>query len=174
MSKIYVDLSSLSNPKNNKAAEKADGFLGFDYNAFLRNTVIEKKSDGDSDVFLRNKRAWDLATGPAKTLAMQMFMSWMSGSSVQIFSILITGMVLMTPIKAIMSIGSVFEPLEHSRISGEADINLFIQKLIFLMINTVGIIFGLYRLAIMGLLPTTTSDWLNFALPKTYSEYSLH
>ena len=43
-----------------------------------------------------------MALAPGKQLPMQAFMLWMSGNSVQIFSAAITGMLMVTPIKALM------------------------------------------------------------------------
>jgi hypothetical protein len=50
---------------------------------------------------LKEKRAWDVATAPAKSLPMQAFMLYMSGGGVQIFSIGIVFMLLLTPFKNI-------------------------------------------------------------------------
>lgn len=50
---------------------------------------------------LKDKRAWDLAISPAKSLPMQGFMLYMSGGGVQIFSMGIVWVLLTTPFKAI-------------------------------------------------------------------------
>lgn len=50
---------------------------------------------------LKEKRAWDLAVSPAKSLPMQAFMLYMSGGGVQIFSMGIVFMLLLTPFKNI-------------------------------------------------------------------------
>jgi hypothetical protein len=71
------------------------------------------------DVALKIKRAWDVAMGPAKTIPMNAIMIYMSGNGVQIFSVMITVMLFITPIKAIMSLGQskFFIPEgRHSRI----------------------------------------------------------
>ncbi|KAJ1678710.1 hypothetical protein EV182_003507, partial [Spiromyces aspiralis] len=94
---------------------------------------------------------------------MQLFMAWMSGTSVQIFSIIITVMILFSPIKAIMNVSEVFTPLEKS---GKSTIDLTPQKLSYVAINLGAVLFGLYRLSVMGLLPTHSSDWLPFLPPK--------
>ena len=48
---------------------------------------------------LKDKRAWDVAIAPAKSLPMQAFMLYMSGGGVQIFSIGIVFMLLLSPFK---------------------------------------------------------------------------
>lgn len=50
---------------------------------------------------LKVKKAWDVALAPAKSIPMNAFMLWMSGNGVQIFSVMITGMLFMNPIKAL-------------------------------------------------------------------------
>lgn len=57
---------------------------------------------------LKEKRAWDFAIAPAKALPMQAFMLYMSGGGVQIFSMGIVFMLLLTPFKnvAAMNEGS--------------------------------------------------------------------
>ena len=53
---------------------------------------------------LKEKRAWDVAIAPAKALPMQAFMLYMSGGGVQIFSIGIVFMLLLSPFKSIAGI----------------------------------------------------------------------
>ena len=53
---------------------------------------------------LKMKKAWELALAPAKSIFMTLFMLYMSGNSVQIFSIMITAMTLMNPMKAIFQV----------------------------------------------------------------------
>jgi hypothetical protein len=48
---------------------------------------------------LKTSRAWELAVSPAKALPMQAFMLYMSGSGVQVFSMGIVFMLLLTPFK---------------------------------------------------------------------------
>ena len=55
---------------------------------------------------LKEKRAWDLATSPAKQLPMQAFMLYMSGGGVQIFSMGIVFMLLFSPFKNLAPINT--------------------------------------------------------------------
>ncbi|KAG6845208.1 hypothetical protein H0H87_012535 [Tephrocybe sp. NHM501043] len=59
------------------------------------------KSSGSAATYdeLKAKRAWDAAIAPAKALPMQAFMLYMSGGGVQIFSMGIVFMLLLTPFK---------------------------------------------------------------------------
>ena len=55
---------------------------------------------------IKEKKAWDFAISPAKSLPMQAFMLYMSGGGVQIFSISIVFMLLLTPFKNLAGINS--------------------------------------------------------------------
>ena len=53
---------------------------------------------------LKLKKSWDLALSPMKSIPMNLFMLWMSGNSVQIFSILIVGMLLQNAVKGVVGV----------------------------------------------------------------------
>lgn len=55
---------------------------------------------------LKQRRAWDMAISPGKSLPMNAFMLYMSGGGVQIFSIGILAMLLLNPIKAVSTINT--------------------------------------------------------------------
>ena len=55
---------------------------------------------------MKDKRAWDLAISPAKSLPMQAFMLYMSGGGVQIFSMGIVVMLLLSPFKNLAAINT--------------------------------------------------------------------
>ncbi|KAF7799693.1 hypothetical protein EIP86_010935 [Pleurotus ostreatoroseus] len=55
---------------------------------------------------MKDKRAWDLAISPAKSLPMQAFMLYMSGGGVQIFSMGIVFMLLLSPFKNLAAINT--------------------------------------------------------------------
>ncbi|KAJ2817028.1 hypothetical protein FBU31_006366 [Coemansia sp. 'formosensis'] len=172
--KVYADFTSLVG-KSSRGSKSAADPCGFDQAIASGNVssmaLAHGKSDEEGDMALRAKKGWEVAMGPGKTLPMQAFMAWMSGTSVSIFSILITGMILMTPVKTIMSTQQTFAPLERAG-KGAKKLDLTMQKAAFVAINIAGLIFGIYRLSIMGLLPTASSDWLSFIPAKQYTEFS--
>ena len=57
----------------------------------------------DSYEDLKTRRAWDFAISPVKSLPMQAFMLYMSGGGVQIFSMGIVAMLLLSPFKNLSS-----------------------------------------------------------------------
>ncbi|KDO32697.1 hypothetical protein SPRG_02397 [Saprolegnia parasitica CBS 223.65] len=107
----------------------------------------------DNTLELKKKRANEVATAPFKGLFQTGFMMWMSGSSINIFSIMITAMAFVNPVKALFNINGAFAALDD----GKLDLLQF--KLIFIACNFVAIAVALYKCGTMGLLPTTSSDW---------------
>ena len=140
--------------------------------------------------------------GPAKTIPMNAIMIYMSGNGVQIFSVMITAMLFWQPIKAIFTLNQSkseksswtvdstlkyinvnivwFYPLAFERFepTGAAknhpEASLLTAKATFLGLQLVTIALGIYKVNGMGLLPTTTSDWLAFMSPKQVSISTHH
>lgn len=104
----------------------------------------------------------NIAYGPGKNLLSTAFMLWMSGSSIQIFSIMMTGMALLNPIKAIFSVNDTFRAFER-----EDGVDLKLPKLIFLGLQLLSLAVGLYKCSTMGLLPLTSADWIGY-LPNVH------
>ena len=71
----------------------------------LQKSASSKKPAPTKDSFdaIKEKRAWDFSTSPAKQLPMQAFMLYMSGGGVQIFSMGIVFMLLMSPFKNVLA-----------------------------------------------------------------------
>ncbi|CAM9350049.1 unnamed protein product [Chrysoparadoxa australica] len=145
-----------------KEAPKPPGFS-------TSGAVMKGAEGGKSEAEQANlklKRAMELAMGPGKSVVMQGFMMWMSGKSVNIFSILITGTSFATPTKQILNMGKVFGPLEDGKTS------LLLPKLVFLGLNFLGIATALYKCGTLGLLPLTGADWLGYLTVKSAAEHS--
>eukprot|EP01035_Chromulina_nebulosa_P019528 gene19528-25425_t len=119
----------------------------------------------DAMITMKQRQVMSIATSPGKSLFTTAFMLWMSGSSIQIFSIMTTGMALVNPIKALFSIKSVFVTFEK-----EEKIDLLLPKLIFIALQILSIAVALYKCSTMGLLPLTSADWTSLIPDKTYLE----
>lgn len=50
------------------------------------------------------KKSWDLALGPLKQVPMNLFILYMAGSSVSIFPIMMVGMLIIKPVKALFTL----------------------------------------------------------------------
>ena len=84
------------------------GFSVEGTNSDKRGSKTSKKSEPlqeekDKIFRLKIKKAWDLALSPAKSIPMNAFMMYMSGNSIQIFSIMITLMLFWNSVNAISS-----------------------------------------------------------------------
>lgn len=125
------------------------------------HTEISKNSD---TTHLIMKKSWDLALGPLKQVPMNLFIMYMAGNSISIFPIMMVGMLIVRPLKALLATQATFKMVEGSSSAG--------QKLIYIFGNFVNVGLALYKCHSMGLLPTHSSDWLAFVEPQTRLEYS--
>ncbi|XP_037941602.1 ER membrane protein complex subunit 4 [Teleopsis dalmanni] len=109
------------------------------------------------------KKSWDLALAPLKQIPMNLFIMYMSGNSISIFPIMMVGMMLIRPIKAMLSTQVTSKMADGAQGSG--------QKLVYFLGNLANVALALYKCHSMGLLPTHSSDWLAFVEPQTRLEY---
>ena len=117
----------------------------------------------------REQEAYKLAMSPGGGLLSTAFMLWMSGSTLQIFSIMMISMAFINPIRAIGGIESTFSKFE----TGQANVNLRFPKLIFLGFQLLSLGLALYKASTLGLLPLTSADWLSYIPDRVYAEQSL-
>jgi hypothetical protein len=118
---------------------------------------------------------------------MNAFMLWMSGNSVQIFSILITSMLLYNPIKSVLQVNELFDRFEDDEgeevkadfsadtgISGLLGMSnpFLLPKIAFVAVQLLSLGLGVWKMGSMGLLPTSASDWLAFLEPNVSLEHS--
>ena len=120
----------------------------------------------DADAAFKQAKAWELAKSPAAQLPMMLFMMWMSGNGVQIFSIMITFTGIMNPVKAIMASGAAFARF------ADAGVDTRTPRLAFVVLQCGGLLFALNKLDKMGLLPTHASDWQPSAPPPHALEFA--
>ncbi|KAJ7684506.1 DUF1077-domain-containing protein [Mycena polygramma] len=112
---------------------------------------------------IKEKRALDFATAPAKSLPMQAFMLYMSGGGVQIFSIGIVVMLLLTPFKNLAGMNDAFAQFAPTTAKNPKSLTtLLLQKLVYVACNVLTLAVGLWKCRSMGLLPLGTGDWLAF------------
>ena len=125
------------------------------------NAVVGGQS---TDSKLISKRSWNISLAPMKQLPMNLFIMYMSGSSISIFPIMIVGMMIFRPIKAMMAYKATFKMLD-------ADSKAILLKLVWLLGNCLGIVIAVWKCHSMGLLPTSPSDWLAFKEHRQRVEY---
>lgn len=128
----------------------------------------DKNKQALAIVAKKKAKAMSIATSPGKQMLMNGFMMYMSGKNLNIFSISITSMALMNPIKAIVGLSNTFKAFEDP--DGKVDLQM--PKIIFLGLNLVWLLLGLYKMSSMRLLPTTSSDFSGSVVWKELMEIS--
>ncbi|PNP45844.1 hypothetical protein TGAMA5MH_02584 [Trichoderma gamsii] len=105
---------------------------------------------------LKVKKAWEVALAPVKGLPMTAIMMYMSGNSLQIFSIMMVFMAFKNPIVGLMSTNQAFERFQTDSNSGQ----ILQTKLVYVAMQFLALAVGVWKINSMGLLPTTRSDWM--------------
>ncbi|CAO3688881.1 unnamed protein product [Umbelopsis vinacea] len=173
--KWNIDFASLESTSRSSSVPDPIGFDGsLSARSSRESNKTHRSADANhNDMTLKARRAWDVAMGPAKTIPMNAIMIYMSGNGVQLFSVMITAMLFWQPLKAIFTINQTFERFEPTGAAkNHPEASLLTSKATFLAFQLVTIALGIYKVNAMGLLPTTTSDWLAFMPPKQILEYS--
>merc|ERR1712228_637535 len=107
---------------------------------------------------LLEKKAWEVAIAPIQSVGMNLFMLWMSGSSPGIFNVMILGYCFTSILGQFSKVNTVFQ--------GFKTIDTTLQKLAYLAQCTVSLAYLLYHSSGMGLLPTSSGDWIAY-IPNT-------
>ena len=118
-SRVQMEQASSSTrfPRNVKGAiDTAEWCKDFNWTrkcAAQGNKAPSKSSAAEvlrSHEALKKRRAWDFAISPLKSLPMQAFMLYMSGGGVQIFSMGIVAMLLLSPFKNLSAMNTGASP----------------------------------------------------------------
>ncbi|PSR90636.1 hypothetical protein BD289DRAFT_210876 [Coniella lustricola] len=105
---------------------------------------------------LKLKKAWEVALAPIKSLPMTAIMMYMTGNSLQIFSIMMVFMAFKNPIAGLLATNQAFERFETDTNKAK----MLQVKLAYVAMQLVALAVGIWKVNSMGLLPTTRSDWL--------------
>jgi hypothetical protein len=116
----------------------------------------------------KQSNAMSIAFSPGKQIAMNGFMLWMSGKNLNVFSISITTMAIMNPVKGILNVSNAFRSCEDP----DGKVDLTSSKALFVIMNLVWLAVGLYKMANMKLLPLTSADWEGYVVWKQVLETS--
>ncbi|EQL35457.1 hypothetical protein BDFG_02938 [Blastomyces dermatitidis ATCC 26199] len=115
--------------------------------------ALRKAAETDA---LKLKKAWELALAPTKQLPMNAIMMYMSGNSLQIFSIMMVFMLFKGPIQGLLNTNSAFVKFETESTRGQ----MLGVKAVYVLMQCVLLALGVWKVNAMGLLLTTRSDWL--------------
>ncbi|KAE8740909.1 hypothetical protein FOCC_FOCC013577 [Frankliniella occidentalis] len=131
------------------------------FNPAVSQAHTETSKDNDPS-HLIIKKSWELALAPLKQVPMNLFIMYMAGNSISPFPIMMVGMLLIRPFKALFTLQSTFKMIEGN--------HAIMQKLVYFLGNIVGMLLALYKCQSMGLLPSHSSDWLAFIDPPVRLE----
>jgi ER membrane protein complex subunit 4 len=98
---------------------------------------------------LKMKKAWEIAIAPAKSLPMNAIGMYMSGNSLQIFSIMMVLMLFKTPITALLNLNGSFARFETEGTKQQ----LIGVKIVYVLTNFLAMGLGIWKIDKMGLLP---------------------
>jgi len=149
---------------NSKSNKNSDFVSPPGYNLTGGQSHSEVSRDTDQSQLIM-KKSWDVALGPVKGIPMNLLIMYMAGNSISIFPIMMVGMSLIRPLKAIFTTSQTFKGFDINQ-------NIIPQKFIFFIGNLINIGLALYKCHSMGLLPTHASDWLAFVDPQQRIEFS--
>merc|ERR1719333_967262 len=107
---------------------------------------------------LLEKKAWETAIAPIQSVGMNLFMLWMSGSSPGIFNVMILGYCLTSVVGQYSRVNQAF--------AGFKAIDTTLQKMAYFALCTVSLAYLLYHMSNMGVLPTSSGDWIAL-IPNT-------
>jgi len=88
----YVSASSENTTPSISSSQKKED---------AQTTLTQKK---EQQLELKQKKCWELAQSPMRSLFMNAFMLWMIGNQINIFPIIFTVMAFFNPIKAIFDV----------------------------------------------------------------------
>lgn len=102
---------------------------------------------------LKLKKAWEVALAPIKSLPMTAIMMYMTGNTLQIFSIMMVFMAFKNPLVGLVATNQAFERFET-----ESNKAKMVQvKLAYVAMQLVALAVGVWKINAMGLLPFVTS-----------------
>eukprot|EP00566_Odontella_aurita_P026604 CAMPEP_0113591206 /NCGR_PEP_ID=MMETSP0015_2-20120614/37135_1 /TAXON_ID=2838 /ORGANISM="Odontella" /LENGTH=181 /DNA_ID=CAMNT_0000497551 /DNA_START=93 /DNA_END=638 /DNA_ORIENTATION=- /assembly_acc=CAM_ASM_000160 len=119
----------------------------------------EKNKQALAIVAKKRAKAMSIAQSPGKQMLIK---------NLNIFSISITSMAVMNPLKSLVGLNNTFKAFEDP--DGKVDLQM--PKIIFLGLNLIWLMLGLYKMSIMRLIPTTSSDFAGSVVWKELMEMS--
>lgn len=112
-------------------------------------------TNAEMDV-LKLKKAWEVALAPVKQLPMTAIMMYMSGNSLQIFSIMMVVMAFKNPLVGLMATNQAFERFETEGTKA----NMLMVKALYVAMQILALALGVWKVNGMGLLPYVhSSSW---------------
>lgn len=103
-------------------------------------------------------KSWQVAFSPLRGLCTSGLALYLSGSRLQAFSLVSTVTVLFVQFRSLLSSRSVFRPV--NKVHPLPITSLAPQIIVHTLICAAGVAYALYKANVLGVLPTTESDWI--------------
>lgn len=111
---------------------------------------------------LLTKQSWNIALAPMYQVPMNLFLMYMSGGTISIFSLMMVGLLMYRPISALLTCKDFYNQLRGDQRP--------LQMFVYLLANVVSLLLGLYKCEILGILPIYASDWIKFGVEREVLE----
>lgn len=147
-----LDLNSVppSRPRSNAFADPPGYIASSTSKSKSKSSTPARKPPTPEEMdTLKLKKAWELALAPAKQLPMNAIGMYMTGNSLQIFSIMMVFMLFKAPVQAVLNIQGTFQRLESDGNKQQ----MIMVKLAFVGCNLLALALGIWKVNGMGLLP---------------------
>ncbi len=133
-----------------------------------REVLTYEMNPGDGDKEARRsrikRRIFALQFQPVAQLPMTLFLLWMVGNEIGIFSIMFVGMAITNPINALLDTKRVFEQFDGDVAEDSSLRNdVLVGRLCYAGCCVIAMFVGLLKVSWMGLLPVSAVDWLSHA-----------
>ncbi|CZS88778.1 related to ER membrane DUF1077 domain protein [Rhynchosporium agropyri] len=132
------------------------------------STIRAAPTTEEMDI-LKLKKAWEVALAPVKQLPMTAIMMYMSGNTLQIFTIMTVIMAFKNPFMGLLATNQAFERFESPGTKAQ----LLMVKAVYVAMQILALALGVWKVNGMGLLPTTRSDWLAWETRRVPMETAL-
>lgn len=165
--KVSIDLNLKENHEGFHTLAKSPASVGYSQVVAAERKRLSPTTTGPNQNAILAKRkaqAMSLASKPGQQILMNAFMMYMSGNNLNIFTISTTSTAILTPATSIFLLEKTFGKFE--------EVDTQMAKLIYVALNLVWLAIGMYKLASMRLLPTTSADFADSIVWKDMMELS--
>lgn len=132
---------------------------GYNNASVSSSTVVQR--DYAKQATLIYNAALEASYAPAKQLFATGFMLWMSGTTLQVFSIFMLAMAFNQPLNKLLAVQTEFSRFEQD---ASIRVNLLVPKLIYCAGCLAGIAMALWKCNQFGLLPTSVTDYIDMSV----------
>jgi len=125
------------------------------------NFVGGRRGDAAVDPNIVRRKAWELGKSPLGSVITTLLLMYFAGSTLSIMSLMMCGMMILSPIRSLMALEATFRPFDELL---RGDPAVFRSKCVFVSIHLFVLLAALYKFAQLGVLPVTAADYIRSVL----------